>query len=78
MWLTEIFISKMEISPNINQDDQGKSILPITAIPMRHAIIESPSISQECGLRKGTTSDTHRLEETEKVQECLLCPCNKA
>jgi hypothetical protein len=28
----------MENSPNINEDDQGKSILPITAISMRHAI----------------------------------------
>jgi hypothetical protein len=36
------------------------------------------SISQECGLRKGTTCNTHRLEETEKVQECLLCACNQA
>jgi hypothetical protein len=68
----------MENSPNINEDGQGKSILPITAISMRHSIIESPSISQECGLRKGSTSNNHRLEETEKVQECLLGPCNQA
>jgi hypothetical protein len=68
----------MENSPNINQDDQGKSILPITVISMRHAINESPSISQEYGVRKRTTSDTHRLEETEKVQECLLGPFNQA
>jgi hypothetical protein len=44
MRLTDIFRSKTENSPNINQDEQGKSILPITAISTRHAIIESPSI----------------------------------
>jgi hypothetical protein len=41
MRLINVFRSKTENSPNINQDDQGKSILPITAISMRHAIIES-------------------------------------